>query len=81
VVELNRAVALAEAGAPEAGLALLEQLPLAGYRYFHAARGDLLERVERYGEARAAFERALALADDEPERRLLARRLAELADR
>jgi RNA polymerase sigma-70 factor (ECF subfamily) len=81
VVELNRAVALAEAGAPEAGLALLEQLPLEGYRYFHAAHGDLLERVERYGDARAAFERALALADDGPERRLLARRLAELADR
>jgi RNA polymerase sigma-70 factor, ECF subfamily len=81
VVELNRAVALAEAGAPEAGLALLEELPLDGYRYFHAAHGDLLERVERYDEARAAFERALALADDGPERRLLARRLAELADR
>jgi RNA polymerase sigma-70 factor, ECF subfamily len=81
VVELNRAVALAEAGAPEAGLALLERLPLEGYRYFHAARGDLLERVERYDEAREAFERALALAYDEPERRLLARRLAELADR
>jgi RNA polymerase sigma-70 factor (ECF subfamily) len=81
VVELNRAVALAEAGAPEAGLALLEQLPLEGYRYFHAAQGDLLERVERYDEARAAFERALLLAGDGPERRVLERRLAQLADR
>jgi len=81
VVELNRAVALAEAGSPEAGLAVLEGLPLEGYRYFHAARADLLERVGRLGEARAAFERALELVADGPERRLLARRLAELADR
>ena len=81
VVELNRAVALAEAGAPEAGLAVLGRLPLEGYRYFHAARGDLLERVGRLGEARGAFERALELADDGPERRLLTRRLAQLADR
>jgi RNA polymerase sigma-70 factor (ECF subfamily) len=81
VVELNRAVALAEAGEPETGLAVLEGLPLEGYRYFHSARGDLLERVGRTDEARVAFERALELADEEPERRLLARRLAELADR
>ena len=81
VVELNRAVALAEAGAPEAGLAVLERLPLEGYRYFHAARADLLERVGRLEEARLAFERALELAADGPERRLLSRRLAELADR
>jgi RNA polymerase sigma-70 factor (ECF subfamily) len=81
VVELNRAVALAEAGAPEAGLAVLDQLPLDGYRYFHAARGDLLERVGRLDEARAAFERAVELAAEGPERRLLMRRLAELADR
>ena len=81
VVELNRAVALAEAGAPEAGLAVLEGLPLEGYRYFHAARADLLERVGRLDEARSAFERALELAADGPERRLLTRRLAELADR
>ncbi len=81
VVELNRAVAVAEAGAPEAGLAVLERLPLEGYRYFHAARADLLERVGRLEEARLAFERALELAADGPERRLLSRRLAELADR
>jgi RNA polymerase sigma-70 factor, ECF subfamily len=81
VVDLNRAVALAEAGEPEAGLAVLEELPLEGYRYFHSARGDLLERVGRLDEARDAFERALELATDAPERRLLQRRLAELADR
>ncbi len=81
VVELNRAVAVAEAGAPEAGLDVLERLPLEGYRYFHAARADLLERVGRLEEARLAFERALELAADGPERRLLSRRLAELADR
>jgi RNA polymerase sigma-70 factor, ECF subfamily len=81
VVELNRAVALAEAGAPEAGLAVLEGLPLEGYRYFHAARADLLERLGRLDEARIAFERALELAADGPERRLLSRRLADLADR
>jgi len=80
-VELNRAVAVAEAGDPEAGLTVLEELPLEGYRYFHSARGDLLERVGRLDEARAAFTRALELAADEPERRLLTRRLAELADR
>jgi RNA polymerase sigma-70 factor (ECF subfamily) len=81
VVDLNRAVALAEAGEPEAGLAVLEGLPLDGYRYFHSARGDLLERLGQLDDARAAFERALELAADEPERRLLARRLADLADR
>jgi RNA polymerase sigma-70 factor (ECF subfamily) len=81
VVELNWAVALAEAGEPQVGLAVLAELPLEDYRYFHSARGDLFERVGRFDEARAAFERALELADDEPERRLLTRRLAELADR
>jgi RNA polymerase sigma-70 factor (ECF subfamily) len=81
VVELNRAVALAEAGSPEAGLAVLEGLPLDGYRYFHSARAELLERVGRVDEARAAFRRAFELAGEGPERRHLARRLADLADR
>ena len=79
VVELNRAVALAEADGPEVGLRALEGLDgIDDYRYLHAARADLLRRLGRSPEARAAYERALALAQAEPERRFLARRLAEL---
>ena len=80
VVELNRAVAVAEAGSPAAGLAALDVLELDGYRYFHVARADLLRRVGRVGEAREAYGRALALVPEGPERRLLERRLAELPD-
>jgi RNA polymerase sigma-70 factor (ECF subfamily) len=79
VVELNRAAALAEAGDPAAGLALADDLGLEQYPYLHATRAELLRRLDRPGEARAAYERALALAVAEPERLLLARRLAELA--
>jgi RNA polymerase sigma-70 factor (ECF subfamily) len=80
VVALNRAVAVAKAEGPEAGLALLDGLDrdLAGYQYLHAARADLLRRLERVEEARAAYERALALTTAEPERRFLERRLADL---
>ncbi|MFL5850761.1 MAG: RNA polymerase sigma factor [Solirubrobacterales bacterium] len=80
VVALNRAVAVAKAEGPEAGLALLDELDrdLAGYQYLHAARADLLRRLERVEEARAAYERALALTTAEPERRFLQRRLADL---
>jgi RNA polymerase sigma-70 factor (ECF subfamily) len=80
VVALNRAVAVAKAEGPEAGLALLDELDrhLADYQYLHAARADLLRRLERAGEARAAYERALALTTAEPERRFLKRRLADL---
>jgi RNA polymerase sigma-70 factor, ECF subfamily len=80
VVALNRAVAVAKAEGPEAGLALLDELDhdLADYQYLHAARADLLRRLERVEEARAAYERALALTTAEPERRFLARRLADL---
>jgi RNA polymerase sigma-70 factor, ECF subfamily len=79
VVELNRAVALAEADGLEAGLASVDALDgLEDYRYFHAARADLLRRLGRSAEARAAYERALDLAHSEPERRFLARRVAEL---
>jgi RNA polymerase sigma-70 factor (ECF subfamily) len=80
VVELNRAVAVAQAGDPERALALVDRLELADYRYLHSTRGELLRRLSRTGEARAAFARALELASSEPERRLLAARLAELAD-
>jgi RNA polymerase sigma-70 factor (ECF subfamily) len=79
VVELGRAVAVAEAEGPEAALALVEALDLGDYRYLHATRGELLRRLGRTDDARAAYARALALAGDEPERRLLERRLAELA--
>jgi len=78
VVELNRAVAVAEAEGPQAGLDIADRLPLDGYRYLHSTRGALLGRLDRADEARAAYRRALALAQDDAERRLLERRLAEL---
>ncbi len=78
VVEVNRAIAVAEADGPAAGLALLERLDLDGYQYFHSTRAELLRRSDRLDEARAAFERALELARAEPERRFLRGRIQEL---
>ena len=78
VVELNRAVAVAEAEGPGAGLAIVDGLDLDDYRYLHATRGELLRRLGRTGEAREALLRALELAHDDAERRLMERRLAEL---
>jgi RNA polymerase sigma-70 factor (ECF subfamily) len=78
VVELNRAVAVAEAQGPEAGLALADRLDLGDYRYLHSARGEMLRRLGRAEEARDAYRRAIALAGDDAERRLFERRLAEL---
>jgi len=78
VVALNRAVAVAEAGEPERALELVDSLHLGDYRYLHSTRAELLRRLGRREEARAAFERALGLAATEPERRFLARRLATL---
>ena len=78
VVELSRAVAVAEAAGPEAGLAIVDGLDLGEYRYLHATRGELLGRLGRTEEARAAYRQALALAHDDAERRLLERRLAAL---
>ena len=78
VVELSRAVAVAEAEGPEAGLAIADALELSDYRYLHATRGELLRRLGRTEEARAALERALELAEDDAERRLLERRLSGL---
>ena len=78
VVELSRAVAVAEADGPEAGLRIVDGLELDDYRYLHSTRGELLRRLGRDAEARAAYRRALALIDDEAERRLLERRLDEL---
>jgi RNA polymerase sigma-70 factor (ECF subfamily) len=79
VVELSRAVAVAEAQSPEAALAIVDGLALDDYRYKHATRGELLRRLGRDAEAREAYGRALKLAHDKGERRLLERRLAELS--
>jgi RNA polymerase sigma-70 factor (ECF subfamily) len=80
VVELNRAVAIAMRDGPLTALPLVEALAasLSGYHLFHATRGDLLRRCDRPAEAAAAYAQALGLAQQEPERRFLARRLAEL---
>jgi RNA polymerase sigma-70 factor (ECF subfamily) len=80
VVELNRAWAIAEAGDPQAGLDLVEQLDLDGYHYLHATRAELLRRLDRTADAREAYERALELVHADTERTLLERRLAELGD-
>ncbi len=78
VVELSRAVAVAEAQGPAAGLEIVDRLALEDYRYLHSTRGELLRRLGRIDEARVAYRRALALVHDDAERRLLERRLAEL---
>jgi RNA polymerase sigma-70 factor (ECF subfamily) len=78
VVELNRAVAIAEADGPEASLAIVDRLELQDYRYLHSTRAELLRRLGRTEDARAAYRRALELVDDDAERRLLERRLAQL---
>ena len=81
IVELNRAVAIAQADGPAAGLSLLDELAaggeLVGYRLLPAARADLLRRLDRLPEASAEYEHALALSDNDAERRFLRRRLAE----
>jgi RNA polymerase sigma-70 factor, ECF subfamily len=81
VVELNRAAAVAEAGDAAAALALVERLDLEGYHYLHATRAELLRRLDRGDEARAAYERALELVHSDAERRFLKRRLAGLPPR
>jgi RNA polymerase sigma-70 factor (ECF subfamily) len=82
VVELNRAAAVAMRDGPAAGLARVDALlargELAGYHLAHSARADLLRRLGRTADARAAYERALELAKQEPERRFLERRIGEM---
>ena len=82
IVELNRAVAIAECEGPEQGLRLIDDLlardQLSHYHLAHSARADLCRRLGRISEARASYEKALALASQEPERRFLARRLEGL---
>jgi predicted RNA polymerase sigma factor len=78
VVTLNRAVAVAEAGMPERALEIVETLELGEYRYLPSTRAELLRRVGRTEDARAAFTEAVSLAATDAERRALSRKLAEL---
>ena len=75
VVELNRAVAVAQSGDPAAALAIVDALSLDQYRYLHSTRAELLRRLDRPQEAAAAYRRALLLTDSEPEARFLQARL------
>jgi len=83
VIELNRAVAIAMRDGPSAGLAMIDAIfargDLANYHLAHSARADLCRRLGRSAEARTSYERALNLTQQEPERRFLQRRLAELS--
>jgi RNA polymerase sigma-70 factor (ECF subfamily) len=79
IVELNRAIAVAQVDGPEAGLELVDRIDLDGYQYFHSTRADLLRRIGRNDEARTEYERALALAKAQPERRFLRRRITEVS--
>jgi RNA polymerase sigma-70 factor (ECF subfamily) len=80
IVELNRAVAVAEAHGAAAALAIVEALApsLDEYQYLHSSRAEILRRLGRVAEARVAYERAIELTSSEPERRFLGRRLADL---
>jgi RNA polymerase sigma-70 factor (ECF subfamily) len=78
VVELNRAVAVAELDGPEVALSIVERLDLASYHPWHVARAELLRRLGRVEESRAAYDEALALTANDAERAHLARRRASL---
>ena len=84
IIELNRAVAIGMAEGPELGLAIVDRLvhepTLKGYHLLPSVRGDLLHKLGRYEEARAAFDSAAALANNRREHDLLRRRAAEAAD-
>ncbi len=80
VVTMNRAIAVAELDGPQAGLAMLDRLELDGYRYYHSTRADLLRRLGRDEEARAAYTRALQLTELGPEHRFLESRLADISE-
>jgi RNA polymerase sigma-70 factor (ECF subfamily) len=83
VVELNRAVAIAMRDGPEAGIALIDAIlgrgELGQYHFAHSARADLFRRLGRKAEARAAYEQALLLATQKPERRFLEKRIKEVS--
>jgi RNA polymerase sigma-70 factor (ECF subfamily) len=78
VVALNRAVAIAEADGPQAGLDIIDRLPLQNYRYLHSARAELLRRLGRTADSQRAYAQALELFQESPERRVLEQRMAEL---
>ncbi|HEV3153702.1 MAG TPA: RNA polymerase sigma factor [Candidatus Baltobacteraceae bacterium] len=82
IIELNRAAAISMRDGPSAGLALVEKIvndnALSGYRFAHAARADMYRRLGRLEEAKSAYAQALALTQQEAERRYLTRRIAEL---
>ena len=84
VIELNRAAAVAMRDGPMAGLALIDTIlgrgDLADYPLAHSARAELCRRLGKTGDARVSYERALGLTRQEPQRRFLERRLAELRD-
>ena len=79
VVALNRAVAVAELDGPAVGLAVVDRLALTGYHAWHATRADLLRRLGRSAEARAAYDAAIAATDNPAERAFLTRRRGQLA--
>ena len=83
VIELNRAVAVAMRDGPAAGLSLIDAIlargDLSNYRLAHAARAEFCRRLGKTNDARRSYERAIALARQEPEKRFLERRLAELS--
>jgi RNA polymerase sigma-70 factor (ECF subfamily) len=80
IVRLNRAIAVAELDGPHVGLAQVDGLPLEGYHAYHATRAELLRRLGRYRESRAAYERAIALAGNTAETAYLIRRRDQLTD-
>jgi RNA polymerase sigma-70 factor (ECF subfamily) len=79
IVRLNRAIAVAELDGPQVALAEVDGLPLEGYHAFHATRADLLRRLGRTAQARAAYDRAIGLATNPAERAYLVRRRDQLA--
>jgi RNA polymerase sigma-70 factor, ECF subfamily len=80
IVRLNRAIAVAELDGPQVALSQVDGLPLEGYHLYHATRADLLRRLGRTQESRAAYDRAIALAGNTAETAYLIRRRAQLAD-
>ena len=78
VVELNRAIAIAQVDGPQAGLRAIDDIGLHDFRYLHSTRADLLRQLGRTAEARHAYRHALALTEDGAERRFIERRLTEL---
>jgi len=79
IVALNRAIAVAELDGPEVGLALVDRLDLTTYHAWHATRADLLRRLGRSAEARAAYDAAIAATENTAERAYLARKRGSLA--